>query len=171
MNKVLLTGRITKDPEVRYTQSGIASVSFSIAVDRQFRDQNGNRQADFINCVAWRQQADFMGKYIKKGYMLAIEGRITTRSYQTPDNQTRYVTEVVVDSIENMQPRDPNQAGQSYDGGYQQPQQQNPYQGYNNPSYGQRAPQQPAYQQSYQQPQPEAPQSFNVEVSDDDLPF
>lgn len=149
MNQVVLTGRITKDPELRYTQSGVASVSFTIAVDRQFKDAQGNKQSDFISCVAWRQQADFMSRYIRKGYMLAIVGAIQTRSYQGNDNQTKYVTEVVVSSVENMQPKSDVQ-----------PQQQNPYQGYNNPQY------QPP-QQQYQQP----PQSFNVDVSDDDLPF
>lgn len=165
MNKVLLTGRITKDPELRYTSTGIASVSFTLAVDRAGqRDANGNRQADFINCVAWRGQADFLGRFIKKGYMLAIEGRVQTRNYQGQDGQMRYVTEILVDSLENLQPRDPNaQPTQSYQ---QQPayQPNNGYQGYNNPSYG--APQQAPYQQPV-----EAQSSYNVEVADDDLPF
>ena len=164
MNKVLLVGRITKDPELRYTSNGIPSVSFSLAVDRGTRDANGNRQADFINCVAWRNQADFMGRFIKKGYLLSIEGRIQTRNYQGQDGQTRYVTEVVIDQVENLQPRDNNMQQPN---NYQQPayQPNNNYQGYNNPSYG--APQQAPYQQ---QPY-EAPQSFNVDVADDDLPF
>src|SRR5574344_1523023 len=112
MNKVILTGRITKDPEVRYTQSGLPTVSFTIAVDRGMKDANGNRQADFISCVAWRGQADFISRYIKKGYMLCLEGRIQTRNYQGNDGQTHYVTEVVVDNVENLQPRDPNQVTQ-----------------------------------------------------------
>ena len=169
MNKVILTGRITKDPEVRYTQQGISVVSFTIAVNRQYRDQNGNNQADFINCTAWRSTADFITRYIKKGYMLLVEGSIQSRSYQGQDGQTRYVTEVVCDSVENLQPRDPQSAG--YQGGYQAPQQQPQYQpsyqGFNNPSYG-------APQQSYQTPQQtyQAPTGFNVDVAnDDDLPF
>ena len=164
MNKVILIGRITKDPEIRYTQTGVPSVNFSLAVEREFRDASGNRQADFINCVAWRGQADFISRYIKKGYLLSVDGRIQTRNYQGQDGQTRYVTEVIVDQVENLQPRDPNAAPATT---YQQPQyQQQTYQGYTNPSYG--AP--------YQQPgapvsQPENPQSFNVDVADDDLPF
>lgn len=173
MNKVVLTGRITRDPEIRYTTAGIPSVMFSLAVDRNMRDANGNRQADFINCVAWRGQAEFISRYIKKGYLLAVEGRIQTRQYQTQDGQTRYVTEVVADNVENLQPRDSNAAVQ---GGYQtQPagQQQpvfqpNPYQGYNNPSYGANNSAQPSYQQPAKT---EAPQTFNVDVADDDLPF
>ena len=168
MNKVILTGRITKDPEVRYTQQGVSVVSFTIAVNRQYRDANGNNQADFINCTAWRSTADFITRYIKKGYMLLVEGSIQSRSYQGQDGQTRYVTEVVCDSVENLQPRDTQNAG--FQGGYQaqqQPQYQQSYQGFNNPSYG-------APQQSYQPQQQtyKAPSGFNVDVAnDDDLPF
>ena len=162
MNKVLLVGRITKDPEIRYLQNGTPQVLFTLAVDRGMRDANGNRQADFISCVAWRGQADFISRYIRKGYLMSVEGRIQTRNYQGQDGQMRYVTEVVLDQVENLQPRQDDGQGQ----GYQQPVQPQPqqtYQGYNNPTYG--AP----YQQSV--PQQSAPQSFNVDVADDDLPF
>ncbi|MBQ3253658.1 MAG: single-stranded DNA-binding protein [Acholeplasmatales bacterium] len=165
MNKVTLTGRITKDPEIRYTSSGAASLQFTIAVDRALRDANGNRQADFISCVAWAQQADFISRYVRKGNMLGIVGRIQTRNYQGQDNQVHYVTEVIVEAVENLTPRDPNQAPNP---GYQQPQpnnfqqNNNPYNGYNNPTYGQP---QPTYQQ------PQAPKSFEVDVDDEDLPF
>lgn len=173
MNKVLLVGRITKDPEIRYTQSGIPSVSFTLAVDRGMRDANGNRQADFISCVAWRGQADFISRFVKKGFLLSVEGRIQTRNYQAQDGQTRYVTEVVLDSVENLQPRDPNaQQGAYQQNGYQQPAQnyqQNNYQGYNNPSYGGNSYSQGSAPTS--QPEPEAPESFNLDVADDDLPF
>ena len=161
MNKVLLVGRITKDPEIRYLQNGTPQVLFTLAVDRGVRDVNGNRQADFISCVAWRGQADFISRYIRKGYLMSVEGRIQTRNYQGQDGQMRYVTEVVLDQVENLQPRQDDAQG-----GYQQPVQPQPqqtYQGYNNPTYG--AP----YQQSV--PQQSAPQSFNVDVADDDLPF
>ena len=168
MNKVVLIGRITRDPEVRYTQNGIPSVSFTIAVDRGLRDVQGNRQADFISCIAWRNQADFISRYIKKGYMIAVDGRIQTGQYTTQDGQTRYTTDVVVENIENLQPRD-NQQTQGYQQtqSYQPQQPQNVYQGYNNPTYGQ-----PAPNHQYQQPaRAEAPQTFNVDVADDDLPF
>ena len=174
MNKVLLIGRITKDPEIRYTQNGIPSVSFTIAVDRGMRDANGNRQADFINCVAWRGQADFISRFIKKGFLMSVEGRIQTRNYQGQDGQMRYVTEVVLDTVENLQPRDPNAQNTSYqpNQAYQQPtqnyQSNNSFQGYNNPSYG-GGYQAPAPQPS--QPEPEAPHRFNVDIADDDLPF
>ena len=158
MNKVLLIGRITKDPEIRYLQNGTPQVLFTLAVDRGMRDANGQRQADFISCVAWRGQADFISRYIRKGYLMSVEGRIQTRNYQGQDGQMRYVTEVVLDAVENLQPRQDD-----VQGNYQQPQQQT-YQGYNNPTYG--AP----YQQSAPQVQ-SAPQSFTVDVADDDLPF
>lgn len=168
MNKTLLTGRITKDPEIRYTQSGIPSVSFTIAVDRGMRDANGNRQADFINCVAWRGQADFISRFIKKGYMMAVEGRIQTRNYQGQDGQTHYVTEVVVDQVENLQPRDPNAQPATTQNTYQQPNfQTNNFQGYTNPTYGAQQPQ----STPVQQPVKENAQSFNVDVAEDDLPF
>lgn len=166
MNKVFLTGRITKDPEIRYTASGMSNLRFAVAVDRATpRDANGNRQADFINCVAFGQQADFISRFIKKGFMLAVEGRIQTGSYQGQDGQTRYTTDVIVDRVENLQPRDMNaQSSQTPQGNYQN----NNYQGYNNPSYG--APQTAQQTQPQSSPQ-EAPQAFNVDVADDDLPF
>jgi single-strand DNA-binding protein len=167
MNKVLLTGRITRDPEVRYLSNGTPTVSFSIAVDRTTRDQNGQRQADFINCVAWNQQADFISRYIKKGNMLGVVGRISTRSYQGQDGQTHYVTEVTVEQVEGLSSRTDSQAQPE---SYQQNQapsfnnqaQSAPrqYQGYQNPTYGE-APSAPQ----------EAPKQFDVKVDDDDLPF
>ena len=167
MNKVLLTGRITKDPEIRYTSNGLANLLFTLAVDSRQSDANGNRQAYFISCVAWGQQADFMSRYVKKGNKLGITGRIQSRSYQDQSGQTHYVTEVVVEEVENLTPRDPNQVQPQQ--GYQQPAnnfqpQQNPYSGYNNPSYGQSYNQQPNGSN-------EAPKSFNVNVDDEDVPF
>ena len=167
MNRVSLIGRITRDPEVRYSQAGVAFLSFSIAVDRQQRDANGQRQADFINCTAFGQQADFMGRYIKKGFMIAVCGRLQTRSYQDQTGAQHYVTEVVVEQIENLSPRDPNQPQAQPQQSNFQPQQNNPYQGYNNPSYGQ--PQQPAY--GNQSNDNGTPKSFNVNVDDEDMPF
>lgn len=106
MNKVILTGRITKDPEIRATQTGISTLTFNLAVDRGYKDAQGNSQTDFITCVAWRQQAEFISMYIKKGYLMAVEGQLQTRSYVDQYNQTKYVTEVVLDRVENLQPRE-----------------------------------------------------------------
>ncbi len=105
MNKVFLTGRITRDPEIRYSSTGVAMLSFSLAVDRQVRDASGARQADFFNCTAFRNQAEFISRYIKKGYMLAVEGRLQTRTYQAQDGSNRYVTDIICDQVENLTPR------------------------------------------------------------------
>lgn len=99
MNKVILIGRLTKDPELRTTSSGIASTNFSIAVQRTFTNANGEREADFINCVAWRKQAENITKYCKKGSQVAVDGRIQTRSYDGTDGTKKYVTEVVADNV------------------------------------------------------------------------
>ena len=104
MNKVILIGRLTRDPEVKTTQNQISVCSFSLAVDRRFKDANGERQADFINCVAWRQQADLLGRYFQKGSRIGIVGNIQTRSYEVEGNR-RYATEVVVDEIEFVESR------------------------------------------------------------------
>jgi single-strand DNA-binding protein len=102
INRVILVGRITKDPEMKSTQSNIAVVSFTLAVNRQFTDQSGERQADFIQCVVWRKQAENLARYVKKGALLGVEGRIQTRTYEA-DNGTRYVTEVVCDTVQFLE--------------------------------------------------------------------
>ena len=104
INRVVLVGRITRDPELRLTTNGIENVLFTIAVNRQFSGQSGERQADFISCVAWRQSAKFLANYIKKGALIGVEGRIQTRQYEQ-DGITRYVTEVVVDSVQSLESR------------------------------------------------------------------
>ncbi|NLC48119.1 MAG: single-stranded DNA-binding protein [Tenericutes bacterium] len=100
MNKIILVGRLTKDPELRSTTSGISTVAFSVAVNRNFKNKEGNYDADFINCVAFRNQAEFISKYFKKGGLIGIDGRIQTRNYDAEDGTKRYVTEVLVDSVE-----------------------------------------------------------------------
>ena len=100
LNKVVLCGRLTADPELKQTQSGIAVVSFTIAVNRRFTrgaDGQNNSQADFINCVAWRQTAEFISRYFKKGSSLCVTGSIQTRTWNDNTGAKRYVTEVVVD--------------------------------------------------------------------------
>ncbi|CCV64833.1 Single-stranded DNA-binding protein [Alteracholeplasma palmae J233] len=104
INRVVLVGRITKDPELKVTSSNIPVVSFTVAVNRSFTDQSGDRQADFINCVVWRKQAENLAKYIRKGGLLGIEGRIQTRTYEA-EQGTRYITEVQCDSIQFLESR------------------------------------------------------------------
>lgn len=111
MNKVFLIGRLTRDPELRYTSSNIATATFSIAVNRNFTNQNGEREADFINIVVWRKQAENVKNYLTKGSQVAIDGRIQTRSYDGQDGQKRYVTEVVADNVQFLDSK--SQAGNS----------------------------------------------------------
>ncbi len=100
MNNVMLIGRLARDPELKYTQSGSAVTSFTLAVSRRFANQNGEREADFINCVAWQKSAEFVANYFKKGQSMAVEGRLQVRSCDDKDGQKRYVTEVVVYQVE-----------------------------------------------------------------------
>ena len=100
MNKIILIGRLTKDPELRYTQSGTAVASFTLAVDRRFSNQSGEQETDFINCVAWQKAAEFVSWYFHKGKQMALEGRLQVRSYDGNDGQKRWVTEVVAEQIE-----------------------------------------------------------------------
>ena len=108
INKVILTGRLTKDVELRATPSGANVASFTVAVDGFGRDQNNNpvNQASFINCVAWNTQAKFISTYCKKGSLVALEGRLQTRSYDRKDGTKAYVTEVITERVENLSPRD-----------------------------------------------------------------
>lgn len=98
LNKVILMGRLTRDPELRSTPQGVSTCSFSLAVERNFK--NGEeRKADFINCVAWRQTAEFISKYFNKGSMVALEGSIQTCSWSDNEGKTRYATEVIVSQV------------------------------------------------------------------------
>lgn len=100
MNKVFLIGRLTRDPELRYTSSNVAVARFSIAVNRTFANQAGEREADFINIVVWRKQAENVKNYLRQGSQVAIDGRIQTGSYDGEDGKKRYTTEVVADNVQ-----------------------------------------------------------------------
>ncbi len=98
MNKVILMGRLTRDPEMRQTQNGVAVCSFSIAVNRRFA-KDGQQNADFINCTAWRQQAEFICKYFGKGSMISVVGNLQSRSWENQEGKRQYATDVVVDEV------------------------------------------------------------------------
>lgn len=100
MNKIILIGRLTKDPEVRSTSTGITTANFTVAAQRPFKNKNGEQEADFLPCVAFRNSAEFISKFFKKGSMICVEGRVQTRSYDAADGTKRYVTEVVVENAE-----------------------------------------------------------------------
>ncbi len=129
MNKAILMGRLTRDPELRHTQSNVPVATFTVAIDRRFKSQNGERESDFINCVAWRQQAEFVSKWFTKGRMICVVGSIQTRKYVDKDGNNRTATEVVADEINFCGDR-PGEGGagrssgssygeSSYGGGYQ----------------------------------------------------
>ncbi|HGL3812635.1 TPA: single-stranded DNA-binding protein [Enterococcus faecium] len=103
INNVTLVGRLTKDPDLRYTASGTAVATFSLAVNRNFTNQNGNREADFINCVIWRKPAETMATLAKKGSLIGVVGRIQTRTYDNQQGQRVYVTEVVADNFQLLE--------------------------------------------------------------------
>lgn len=99
LNKAILMGRLTRDPELRYTQSNVPTCTFSIAIDRSYKSQTGERATDFINCVAWRQTAEFVSKWFTKGKMIVVVGSIQTRKYTDKDGNNRTAVEVVADEV------------------------------------------------------------------------
>lgn len=105
MNKVILTGRLTKDPELKKTNSGISYVRFNLAVNRNYVNKAGEREADFINCITWRAQAENLARYIKKGGLIGVEGEIQTSNYDDQNGVRQYVTDVVCSTIEFLEPR------------------------------------------------------------------
>lgn len=105
INNVVLVGRMTRDAELRYTPSNVAVATFTLAVNRTFKSQNGEREADFINVVIWRQQAETLANWAKKGALIGVTGRIQTRSYDNQQGQRVYVTEVVADTFEMLESR------------------------------------------------------------------
>lgn len=149
-NKVILGGRLTAEPELKQTQSGVPVTTFSVAVNRRYSKNQEQRQADFINCVAWRSQAEFITKYFHKGSSICIVGNIQTRTWQDQQGQKRYSTEVIVDEINFVESAGEGQGrSASSQPGY------NPYS---------------ADVPGYSTPADEAPK-FEEMVNDDDLPF
>ena len=159
INRVVLVGRLTRDVEVRKTASGLSVATFTVACDRRMaRGQDGNNQqsADFISCVAWRQAADFLGSYARKGALVGVEGRIQTRNYDR-DGQKVYVTEIVCDTVNLLESKSQSQS-RAQNSGYQDN----------------------SYQQPYSQPKPSTNDDFvsddfgagsGMDISSDDLPF
>lgn len=119
MNCVQLVGRLTSTPELKQTQSGISTTRFTVAVDRRYQKSGEEKRADFINCVAWRQTAEFVCKYFTKGQRIGLEGRITTDKYQDKDGNMRFITDVDVNNVEFVESKGSN------GGGYTRPATQN----------------------------------------------
>ncbi len=112
INNVTLVGRLTKDVELKYTPSNVANVSFTLAVNRTFKNANGEREADFINCVIWRQAAENFANWAKKGALIGITGRIQTRNYENQQGQRVYITEVIAENFQMLESRSQQQQGQ-----------------------------------------------------------
>lgn len=113
INRTVLTGRLTDDIDLRYTPSGSAVGNFRLAVNRRFTNQNGEREADFINCVIWRKSAENFANFTHKGTLVGIDGRIQTRTYDDKDGKKVYITEVVVEQFALLEPRQDNQVQQT----------------------------------------------------------
>lgn len=113
INRSVLVGRLTRDPELRYTNSGAAVATFTIAVNRQFTNQNGEREADFISCVIWRKAAENFTNFTHKGSLIGIDGHIQTRNYENQQGTRIYVTEVVVDNFSLLESRAESEHHQS----------------------------------------------------------
>lgn len=151
INNVVLVGRLTKDPELRYTPNGIAVARFTLAVNRAFSNHEGQREADFINCVVWRKPAENVANFLKKGSLAGVEGRIQTGSYEGQDGKRMYTTDIVAESVQFLEPRNTQHRGEQ---SYQQNQAQN----------------QTAYNTNVDA-DPFTSNSGPIDVSDDDLPF
>lgn len=152
INNVVLVGRITADPELRYSASGVAVSTFRLAVNRNFTSADGTREADFINCVIWRKSAETLANYARKGTLLGVTGRIQTRNYENQQGQRVYVTEVVADNFQLLESRAANEQRQNGDpsGNGAQPQ------GNTTPDFGN---------------SPDPFSSGSIDIDDDDLPF
>ncbi len=120
LNRVVLVGRLTKDPELRYTPSGAAVATFTLAVNRTFTNQQGEREADFINCVVWRRQAENVANFLKKGSLAGVDGRLQTRSYENQQGQRVYVTEVQAESVQFLEPKGGGSGSGGYSGGQEE---------------------------------------------------
>lgn len=117
INNVVLVGRLTKEPDLRYTNNGTAAASFTLAVNRSFKNANGDREADFINCVIWRKSAETLANYARKGTLLGITGRIQTRNYENQQGQRVYVTEVVAENFQLLESKNSNSSQNTRDTG------------------------------------------------------
>ncbi|MFP4920137.1 single-stranded DNA-binding protein [Staphylococcus coagulans] len=129
LNRVVLVGRLTKDPELRTTQSGVEVATFTLAVNRNFKNKNGEQQADFINCVVFRKQAENVNNFLRKGSLAGVDGRLQSRSYENQEGQRVFVTEVVCDSVQFLEPKSNNQSQQQG----QAPARDNPFANANGP--------------------------------------
>lgn len=169
LNRVVLVGRLTKDPDLRYTPKGDAVATFTLAVNRTFSNQQGEREADFINCVTWRRQAENIANFLKKGSLAGVDGRIQTRNYEGQDGKRVYVTEVLAESVQFLEPKNSSAGSSSSERG------NNNYGNNQNPSYGQGQSQNQNQRRDDNYTRidddPFKNDGQTIDISDDDLPF
>lgn len=158
INRSVLVGRLTRDVDLRYTANGTAVATFTVAVNRQFTNANGEREADFINCVIWRKSAENFSNFTHKGSLVGIDGRIQTRNYENQQGQRVYVTEVVVENFALLEPKSANNNHPSQNNNIPN----------NNHSNG---PAQPTANNTAANEDPFADNTQSIDISDDDLPF
>ncbi|WP_119316913.1 single-stranded DNA-binding protein [Companilactobacillus formosensis] len=190
INRVVLVGRLTRDPELRYTANGAAVASFTVAVNRQFTNSQGEREADFINCVIWRKAAENFSNFTNKGSLVGIDGRLQTRNYENQQGQRVYVTEVVVENFSLLESRAESEKRNSGNNSNQAPSYNNNNQsnqspfGNNNNNYGNNAGNSnfdnsnnnsnnnnQSNNSNNNSGDPFANNSKPIDISDDDLPF
>ncbi|CAN7412281.1 single-stranded DNA-binding protein [Peribacillus frigoritolerans] len=155
MNRVVLVGRLTKDPELRYTPNGVPVATFILAVNRSFTNQQGEREADFINVVVWRKPAENVANFLKKGSLAGVDGKVQTRNYEGQDGKRVYVTEILAESVQFLEPRSQNTGGNN--------------QSNTNASGSNQNRTQSNYSRSDEDPF--ANDGKTIDISDDDLPF
>ncbi|MEW4355154.1 single-stranded DNA-binding protein [Streptococcus pneumoniae] len=161
INNVVLVGRMTRDAELRYTPQNLAVATFTLAVNRNFKNQNGEREADFINCVIWRQQAENLANWAKKGALVGVTGRIQTRNYENQQGQRVYVTEILAESFQLLESR-ASREGQS--GGYTPNNFGTPAPSFGNPEPANQVP-------NFSRDESPFGTTNPMDISDDDLPF
>ena len=161
INNVTLVGRLTKDPDLRYTSNGTGVATFTLAINRNFTNQAGEREADFVQCVIWRKPAETLANYARKGTLLGVTGRIQTRSYDNQQGQRVYVTEVVAENFQLLESKATSEQRQSTQAS--QPTQQANRQNYNDPVSS-------GFPNDGDMPVG-APPGATLDISDDDLPF
>lgn len=150
INNVVLVGRLTRDPELRFTSNGSAVASFNLAVNRNFTNASGEREADFVNCVIWRKPAETLANYAKKGTLIGVVGRIQTRNYENQQGQKVFVTEVVCDNFQLLERRESSESQSNNNVSNQKSQSFNQNNQANNDMFG---------------------GSSQIDINDDDLPF
>lgn len=179
INRVVMVGRLTKDPQFRTTQSGVSVTTFTLAVNRTFTNAQGEREADFINCITFRKQAENVNNYLSKGSLAGVDGRIQSRTYENDEGKRVFVTEVVADSVQFLDTKNSNQQSYSQNAN-NQPQQQRGQAQQQQQQQAQQSQPQNNWQQQQQQNRQQTPNQQNnpfansngqVDISDDDLPF